>query len=195
MTMIVGLTGGIGSGKSKIVASFIELGVPCYIADDRAKQLMTTDLTIKNKIINTFGSESYVNDVLNRSYIANIVFKDSSKLSILNAITHPAVKKDFQQWLISQNSAYVIKEAAIIFESGQAAYYDKIILVTAPKKTRLERVKVRDNSSEKEIEDRMSKQWTDEKKIPLADYHIENIHWENTLNQIKAIHKELCSHK
>lgn len=189
--MIVGLTGGIGSGKSKIVTFFKELDVPCYIADDRAKQLMNTDLNIKNKIINTFGKKSYINGVLNRSYIANIVFKESSQLSILNTIVHPAVKYDFQKWLANQNSTYIIKEAAIIFEIGEEAEYDKIILVTTPKQYRLQRIKIRDGSSEKEIEERMSKQWDDEKKINLADYHIENIYWSNTLSQIKVIHNEL----
>ncbi|MDB9899504.1 dephospho-CoA kinase [Flavobacteriaceae bacterium] len=191
MPRIIGLTGGIGSGKSKVALRFSALGIPCYIADDRAKDLMNTSADLKEAICKLFGSESYSGGVLNRPHIANVVFKDATALAQLNALVHPAVAQDFIEWVAKQEAPYVIKEAAILFENGGSKLCDSIILITAPEAVRLKRVLARDNSSVQEIEDRMSKQWSDERKIPLADYHIENMEWNDTILKIDAIHQEL----
>jgi dephospho-CoA kinase len=190
MPKIVGLTGGIGSGKSKAAAYFSELGIPCYIADDRAKELMTSSITIQQAIINEFGAESYINGNLNRPFLASIVFKDTVLLATLNAIVHPAVASDFRSWLLEQNSIYVIKEAAILFENGGAKLCDQVILVTAPKEIRVQRVIDRDKCTKEDVLERMSKQWSDAKKKPLADYIIENIEWKETSRQIEVLHQK-----
>lgn len=191
MPKIVGLTGGIGSGKSKAAAYFSELGIPCYISDDRAKELMTSSMTIQQAIINEFGAESYINGNLNRPFLASIVFKDTVLLATLNAIVHPAVASDFRSWLLEQNSIYVIKEAAILFENGGAKLCDQVILVTAPKEIRVQRVIDRDKCTKEDVLERMSKQWSDAKKKPLADYIIENIEWKETSRQIEVLHQKL----
>ncbi len=191
MPKIVGLAGGIGSGKSKAAAYFSELGIPCYIADDRAKELMTSSMTIQQAIINKFGAESYINGNLNRPFLASIVFKDTVLLATLNAIVHPAIASDFRSWLLEQNSIYVIKEAAILFENGGAKLCDQVILVTAPKEIRVQRVIDRDKCTKEDVLERMSKQWSDAKKKPLADYIIENIEWKETSKQIEVLHQKL----
>ena len=191
MPKIVGLAGGIGSGKSKAAAYFSELGIPCYIADDRAKELMTSSMTIQQAIINKFGAESYINGNLNRPFLASIVFKDTVLLATLNAIVHPAIASDFRSWLLEQNSIYVIKEAAILFENGGAKLCDQVILVTAPKEIRVQRVIDRDKCTKEDVLERMSKQWSDAKKKPLADYIIENIEWKETSRQIEVLHQKL----
>ncbi|MDO7541294.1 MAG: dephospho-CoA kinase [Flavobacteriaceae bacterium] len=191
MPKIVGLTGGIGSGKSTAAAYFSELGIPCYISDDRAKELMTSSITIQQAIINEFGAESYINGNLNRPFLASIVFKDTVLLATLNAIVHPAVASDFRSWLLEQNSIYVIKEAAILFENGGAKLCDQVILVTAPKEIRVQRVIDRDKCTKEDVLERMSKQWSDAKKKPLADYIIENIEWKETSRQIEVLHQKL----
>lgn len=191
MPKIVGLTGGIGSGKSTAAAYFSELGIPCYISDDRAKELMTSSITIQQAIINEFGAESYINGNLNRPFLASIVFKDTVLLATLNAIVHPAVASDFRSWLLEQNSIYVIKEAAILFENGGAKLCDQVILVTAPKEIRVQRVIDRDKCTKEDVLERMSKQWSDAKKKPLADYIIENIEWKETSKQIEVLHQKL----
>ena len=191
MPKIIGLAGGIGSGKSKAAAYFSELGIPCYIADDRAKELMTSSMTIQQAIINEFGAESYINGNLNRPFLASIVFKDTVLLATLNAIVHPAIASDFRSWLLEQNSIYVIKEAAILFENGGAKLCDQVILVTAPKEIRVQRVIDRDKCTKEDVLERMSKQWSDAKKKPLADYIIENIEWKETSKQIEVLHQKL----
>lgn len=191
MPKIIGLTGGIGSGKSKVALRFSALGIPCYIADDRAKDLMNTSTHLKEAVCKVFGSESYLDGVLNRPYIANLVFKDASALAQLNALVHPAVAQDFIEWVGVQEAPYVIKEAAILFENGGSKLCDSVILITAPETLRLKRVLERDNSSVEAIQDRMSKQWSDDRKIPLADYHIENMEWDDTVLKIDTIHQKL----
>ena len=191
MPKIIGLTGGIGSGKSKVALRFSALGIPYYFADDRAKDLMNTSADLKEAICKLFGPESYSGDVLNRPYIARVVFKDATALAQLNALVHPVVAQDFQNWVAKQDAPYVIKEVAILFENGGSKLCDSVLLITAPEAVRLDRVLARDKSSVEAIQDRMSKQWSDERKIPLADYHIENLEWEDTLLKIDAIHQEL----
>tara|TARA_B100000767_G_scaffold120670_1_gene114953 strand:- start:4175 stop:4762 length:588 start_codon:yes stop_codon:yes gene_type:complete len=191
MPRIVGLTGGIGTGKSRIALRFTELGVPCYIADDRAKELMNSSASLRNAILKNFGLQSYVNDKLNRLFISDLIFNDKHLLARLNELVHPAVAKDFSEWVSEQDSSYLIKEAAVLFESGGADQCDEIILVTTPMETRIERVLARDHSSVEAIKRRISKQWADEKKIPLADHHIENLKWEDTLTKIDVLHQKL----
>lgn len=185
---IIGLTGGIGSGKSTIAKLFQELGVPVYIADVEAKKLMLTD-KLREKIVELLGPKSYTEEELNREYISSLVFKDKSLLEKLNGIVHPAVKNHFLDWAKThQHSPYVIKEAAILFENGGYKSCDETILVTAPERIRINRVMARDKVSEKEVRRRINNQWTDEKKIKLADHVIENIDLEKTKKEVRKIH-------
>ena len=188
---IIGLTGGIGSGKSVVLSVFSSFGVPCYESDNRAKKLMHEDLELIHQIKALFGDEIYENDKLNRSKLADLVFADKSKLERLNALVHPRVKKDFQSFVNQQDAVYVIKEAAILFETGAAKDCDATILVTAPEKLRTERVMKREKTNVAHIKSRMNHQWSDEKKIQLADYVINNIDWDKTLKKIDEIHQKL----
>lgn len=188
---LIGLTGGIGSGKSK-VASYLEtLGFPVYTADDAAKSLMQNDADLRTKIIALFGEKAYESTQLNRSFIAERVFKTPSLLAQLNALVHPAVAKDFALWREKQDAPYLIKEAAILFETGGAEKCDITLLITAPEKTRLLRVMQRDGVSETAVKERMARQWPDHKKIPLADIVIENISWTNTQKELDSWIKNL----
>lgn len=188
---IIGLTGGIGSGKSAVLSVFSSFGVPCYESDSRAKKLMHEDLELIHQIKALFGDEIYENDKLNRSKLADLVFADKSKLERLNAVVHPRVKKDFQSFVDQQDAVYVIKEAAILFETGAAKDCDATILVTAPEKLRTERVMKKEKTNAALIKSRMNHQWSDEKKIQLADYVINNIDWDKTLKKIDEIHQKL----
>ena len=188
---IIGLTGGIGSGKSAVLSVFSSFGVPCYESDSRAKKLMHEDLELIYQIKALFGDEIYENDKLNRSKLADLVFADKSKLERLNALVHPRVKKDFQSFVDQQDAVYLIKEAAILFETGAAKDCDATILVTAPEKLRTERVMKREKTNAAHIKSRMNNQWSDEKKIQLADYVINNIDWDKTLKKIDEIHQKL----
>ena len=192
---IVGLTGGIGSGKSVILEVFSSYGVPCYQADNRAKELMQKSPELIRQIKVLFGEDIYQDKKLNRSKLADIVFGDKKKLKSLNALVHPLVNKDFQFFLNQQNTAYVIKEAAILFETGVAKDCDETILVTAPEKLRIQRVMKRDKINVEHIKSRMSHQWSDEKKIPLANYVINNIDWDKTFKKIEEIHKKIIDLK
>ena len=188
---IVGLTGGIGSGKSAVLSVFSSLGVPCYQSDSSAKKLMHQDPELINQIKALFGDDLYEGEKLNRGKLAEVVFADKSKLESLNAIVHPRVKEDFQLFLSQQNADYVIKEAAILFETGGAEDCDVTILVTAPEDLRIERVMKREKSKVEHIKSRMRHQWSDEKKIPMADYVINNIDWDKTLKKVEEIHQKL----
>lgn len=193
MPNIVGITGGIGSGKTRIVELFESLGVPCYIADRKAKRLMNEDADVKKAIIGLFGNEAYASGILDRTLLGNIVFTQPQKLNALNAIVHPAVAKDFKNWVHNQHYPYVIKEVAILFETGGYKQVDKTLLITAPKETRIARVMKRDASSKKSIIDRMQNQWSDDKKIPLADFVIENSVWEQTKKEVKQLHQQFLN--
>lgn len=170
-TLTVGITGGIGSGKSTIAEFLKLLGYPIYSADIRSKWLMDNDPDIKTQLIATFGKEVYP-DKLDRAALAKIIFNDKEALAKVNAIAHPAVEKDFLQWRSEQNSSIVFKEAAILFESGSYKSVDKTICVVAPEIIRVKRVMQRDGVSAKQVQERIANQWTDEKKIALADYII-----------------------
>ena len=192
--MVVGVTGGIGSGKTWVSSLFQDLGIPIYISDIEAKKLMHSDVKTKNSIIQLFGKEVYVDNQLNRALISEKVFVDKSLLNELNSIVHPAVALHFDQWYKAQNTPFVIKESAIIFELNAQNKYDKIILVTAPEKVKLQRIQERDaHVSVTAIKQRMNNQWGDEKKIPLSDYVIENTDKHKTLLRVKEIYKFLIN--
>lgn len=188
---IVGLTGGIGSGKTTVARFFEKLDIPVYIADEAGKRLMNSSDEIRVKIIDLFGEAAYEGSVPQRKYIASKVFNDSELLSRLNQIIHPAVEADFKNWLTEQSSEYVIYEAAILFETGGYKKCDFSILVKAPQKLRIERLQKRDNSSKEEIKQRMNNQWSDEKKSELADFIINNEDLTQTKLQVEHIHSEI----
>jgi len=188
---IVGLTGGIGSGKTTVAKLFSELGVPIYIADIEAKKLTDSSKVIRRKLIALLGEDAYLGSKLNRKFVADKIFNNKSLLDAVNAVIHPKVAAHFKKWVSKQNAAYVIKEAAILFENGSYKNCDLVILVTAPKKIRIARVMARDNTSKTEIEQRMSNQWSDEKKKKLADIIIENIDLKTTRKEVESIHKSL----
>lgn len=191
----VGITGGIGSGKSTVCRVFTLLGVPVYDADAAARRLMETDPEIKNGIISLFGREAFSEDGnLNRALIASSVFRNEQKLQQLNAIVHPAVARDFQQWKAGYAGvAYVLREAAILFESGSWKDCDRIILVDAPEDLRISRVKKRDGRTEEEIRTIISRQWTTEKKQSLASDIINNNEQHLIIPDILDIHRSLTT--
>ncbi|MCM4172943.1 dephospho-CoA kinase [Arenibacter sp. TNZ] len=189
--MIVGLTGGIGSGKSTVGAMFRKLGVPVYNSDVEAKKLMSRSKKIKKDIEALLGKQSYLEGELNREYIAKSVFKDNHLLQALNGIVHPAVRRHFVSWSKQQKAPYVIQEAAIIFENGNNEFYDKIVLVTTPSEIRIQRVVDRDGIAPAKVKERISNQWPDSKKEKLADFIIENINLENTEEKVSQIHYKL----
>ena len=180
----VGITGGIGSGKSTVSRFFSELGVPVYDSDQRAKSLMQHDDSIIIKIKKEFGDDSYLNNVLNRSHIAEIVFKNELKLKQLNAIVHPVVRTDFNNWL-SQNSnaRFVIKEAAIMIESGAYKDLDKLIVVNANREQKIKWIKKRDHLLLEDIENRIQNQLSDKIRNQYADFIIENNSSKKELKQ------------
>ena len=187
----VGLTGGIGSGKTVVANIFRQLGVPVYDADNEGRLLTESNVAVKEEIRNAFGNEFFnSDDSLNRTALAKIVFNDKEKLAALNAIIHPAVKEHFENWFKqNQNAKYIIKEAAILFESGSNTGLDRIISVTAPEETRISRVVARDNSSKEKILAVMKNQWSDEERKKHSDYLI--INDDNTLviPQILKLHE------
>jgi dephospho-CoA kinase len=191
MTKIIGLTGGIGSGKTTIANYFKSFGIPVYIADDEARKIMQS-VEIISAIKNVFGDEVFENEKLNREELAKIVFNNSEKLEKLNNIVHPAVKKHFEQWLLQHTAApYVIYEAAILFESGSYKNCDLIITVTAPIESRIKRVVERDKTTRELVLKRINAQWTDEQRISKSDFIIENTSMETTKLEVVKILKIL----
>jgi dephospho-CoA kinase len=188
---IVGLTGGIGSGKTTVANMFQALGISIYIADEEAKKLMASSKVIKRKLVELFGEKAYVNDTLNKPYIADTIFKNRLLLEKMNAIIHPRVASHFKRWLLKQKSPYVIKEAAILFENEGYKQCDLIITVTAPKELKIKRLLSRDNMTIEKIEAIMNNQWNDEEKIKLSHYVIVNSELENTQKQVIKIHKQI----
>jgi dephospho-coA kinase len=189
--MVVGLTGGIGSGKSTIAKAFAALGIAVFNSDEQAKALIATDAQVKERIIAAFGEEAYHNGEYNRAYIAQIVFNNSEKLAILNGIVHPALAEYFKRWAKEQTSPYVLKEAAILFESGSYKDCDYIITVTAPEEVRIARVMARDHCTEAQVRARMAQQWSDSQRIALSNAVIENIDLEKAKKEVKRINNEL----
>lgn len=189
--MQVGLTGGIGSGKSTVAGYFRELGVPVYDSDQRARALMEEDDGLRKAISELLGAKAYGATGLNREYIASRVFKDDALLQALNQLVHPAVRKDFLTWSGQQKSPYILQEAAILFENGAYEGFDRMILVTAPKEIRIRRVMERDSVTREAVMARMENQWETSRKIPLSDYVIENTDLEKTRLRVRQIHGEL----
>lgn len=189
--IVVGLTGGIGSGKTTVAKQFMALGVPVYIADEEAKKLMLRSKIIKRKLIQLFGDKAYIDGALNKPFIANIIFNDSSYLEKMNAIVHPKVAKHFKKWAEKQEASYVIKEVAILFENGGHKNCDYVITVTAPLDLRIERLLKRDNTTKSKIKDIMKNQWSDADKVKLSDFVIDNTSLKNMELQVAKIHQQI----
>ncbi len=188
MILKVGITGGIGSGKSTIAKIFSVLGIPVYYADDASKRLMNEDGLLKEKIELAFGKETYANGLLNKAHLSSIVFNNPEKLALLNSIVHPATIEDAEKWMQQQTAPYALKEAALIFESGSNTKLDKVIGVFAPVEQRIKRVMKRDNISEEAVKARMSKQMNEEEKMRLCDYVITNGEQDMVIPQVLKIH-------
>ncbi|GAA4885541.1 dephospho-CoA kinase [Flaviramulus aquimarinus] len=191
--IIVGLTGGIGSGKTTVAKAFKALGVPVYIADEEAKKLMNKSKIIKRKLNQLFGEKAYVDGKLNKPFIANIIFNDKTFLQKMNAIIHPRVAKHFKKWVLKQEAPYVIKEVAILFENNGHHACDYVITVTAPKALKIERLLERDDTSKEKIEAIMKNQWTDAEKVKLSDFVIDNTSLHETKSQVLEIHQEISN--
>ena len=191
MTKIIGLTGGIGSGKTTIANHFMEANIPVYIADDEARKIMQSEEII-DSIRKTFGDSIFDDAILNREKLSKIVFSDPEKLKQLNAIIHPAVRKHFQNWVLNhKNAPFVIYEAAILFESGSYKNCDLIITVTAPLETRIQRVIQRDKTTREQVLQRINAQWNDDQRIAKSDFVIENVNPKTTKTEINKILKIL----
>lgn len=189
--MIIGLTGGIGSGKTTAGLIFRHLGIPVYLADDRAKSLMHQDESLRAALRSLLGAEIVPEQGLDRAAMARAIFADQLLLDQVNALVHPAVKADFQSWYSQQNSPYVIREAAILFESSAYQDCDRIIVVTAPRELRIRRVMNRNDESREGVESRMKRQWPEEAKIKRADYLLHNDLKHLLIPQILEIHEDL----
>ncbi|MDP5101408.1 MAG: dephospho-CoA kinase [Nonlabens sp.] len=191
----VGLTGGIGSGKTTVAKRFKDLGVPVYIADEASKEILATDLNVRNEIKMLLGEDAFVKnddtEIPDKAYIALRVFQDKALLKGLIAILHPAVRKDFHTWLSKQHSTYVIYEAAILLESGGYDLCDYIIMVTAPLETRMQRVMSRDKVAMQDVRARMDNQWSERKKLDYAHFVIVNEDIHKLPMQINRIHEIL----
>ena len=189
----IGLTGGMGSGKTTVAKVFEVLGIPVYYADDAAKKLMNEDEVLKEKIKKEFGESIYKEEKLDRQKLADIVFTSPEKLSLLNALVHPATLKDAETWMQIQTTPYCIKEAALIFESGAHKHLDFIIGITAPAPLRILRSMQRDGITREEVIARMDKQLNDIIKMKLCDFVIKNDEQEMLLPQVIALHHQLLS--
>lgn len=191
----IGITGGIGSGKTLVCHIFALLGVPVYDADSRAKTLMTTDGILVSQIKKEFGVLSFRADgSLDRAYLAEHVFSNPDKLKVLNSLVHPRVGADYAHWVTEQTSSYVLKEAALLFEAKSNQALDKIIVVSAPEELRIQRVLQRDkHRTEQLVKDIIRNQLEDEKKVKLADYVILNDERTPLIPQVIALHKQFLS--
>lgn len=187
----IGLTGGIGSGKTTVAQIFEVLGIPVYYADDAAKKLMNEDENLKRQIINHFGIDSYANGILNRSFLSETVFSDSKKTALINSIIHPATIADADKWMEKQTTPYAIKEAALIFEADAGKMLDLVVGVYAPEPLRIERVMARNNISLEAVQLRMKKQMNDEVKMSLCDAVILNDEESLLIPQVVDFHKNI----
>ena len=187
----IGITGGIGSGKSTIAKIFEVLGIPVFYADAEARRIMNEDEELKKNIIKNFGEASYTNGKLNRSYLASIVFNDNHQLEILNSLTHPVTIKNGEEWMLRQITPYAIHEAALIFESGSAKDLDKVIGVYAPLSLRIKRVMDRDGISREEVLKRMNRQIDEDMKMKLCDFVIVNDEQQLVIPQVLELDQQL----
>jgi dephospho-CoA kinase len=187
----VGLTGGIGSGKTTVAKVFEVLGIPVYYADDAAKRLMNEDEQLKQQLIQHFGEATYTNGVLNRTHLSSIVFQNKEQLERLNSLVHPATIADAAKWFNNQSAPYVIKEAALLFESGTADGLDKVIGVWAPATIRIKRVMDRDKVTAEEVKRRMNNQIEETIKMRLCDFIIENNEQQLVTTQVLELHEQL----
>lgn len=192
-TKIIGLTGGIGSGKSSVLQLFKNRGVSVYIADIEAKILMQTDSRIIKKIKSIFGEKAYNQGQLNRSYLAEEIFNDQNKLKQINEIVHPVVQNHFKKYLDEIDEPMVIYENAILFENGFDKLCDYILTIVAPTELKIQRVMRRDGCTEKQVTERMNNQWSDEKKIAHSHFVIENIDWKTTEKEVDRIYNVLIA--
>ena len=189
----IGITGGIGSGKTYVASVFQSLGIPIFYADIKSKKLMTSSEKLIKLLKEEFGNDIYKDSDLNKEKLASIVFSNSNKLQKLNSLVHPIVKEEFNNWCKEQTSPYVIKEAAILFESNSYLGLDAVICVSAPLELRKTRLLKRDNYTEKEINNRIENQISQKEKEKRSDYIIVNDEKDLLLPQIIKIHKELLS--
>jgi dephospho-CoA kinase len=192
--IIVGLTGGIGSGKSTVGKMFKKLGVPVYNSDKQAKKLMNSSKKIRKKITALLGENAYEDNQLNRPFIAKQVFENKELLAGLNSIVHPVVREHFIKWADKQKYSYVIQETALLFENDARDNYDRVILVTAPKQTRIERVVKRDGTSKISVLARIKNQLPDDLKVKNSDFVIENIELEKTWKKVKEVNNALLEY-
>lgn len=193
MKLKVGLTGGIGSGKSTVAGIFKVLGIPVFDADAAAREIMGKDVKLQQAIMRTFGDEVYAGGQLNRKLLAGIVFNDAFKLEQLNALVHPATIRASEQWMQQQKTPYAVKEAALFFEAGTAADLDYVIGVFAPKPLRIHRVMKRDNVTREEVLTRMSRQIDEDIKMRLCDFVLENNERDLLIPQVLQVHQTLLS--
>ncbi|WP_316842270.1 dephospho-CoA kinase [Pedobacter gandavensis] len=192
----IGITGGIGSGKTTVCRVFETLGIPVFYADTVAKQIMVMDPILVQGVKDTFGKESYTAEgLLNNKHIAGIVFNQLAELEKLNQLVHPAVFRAFDKWLaqVSPNVPYILKEAALLFESGSYQMCDRNVLVIAPIETRLQRVMERDGVTEEQVRARMDKQLSDEEKAKMADMLIHNNETDSLITQVMDLHRQFLN--
>jgi len=193
MVLRVGLTGGIGSGKSTVAQIFEVLGIPVYYADIAAKKIMNEDEGLRSAITKNFGEQAYTNDILDRKYISSIVFSDPAKLQQLNSLVHPATKKDGETWMQKQTSPYAIHEAALIFEAKVSDRLDHVIGVSSPIELRIKRAIERDKVSREEVLKRMDQQLDEELKMSKCDFVLINDEQQLLIPQVLELHKKLIS--
>lgn len=194
--LLVGITGGIGSGKSTVAKIFEIFGVPVYYADDRAKWLMNNNQDLKSLILKEFGSQSYLKGNLNRTYLAETVFSNPEKVAKINSLVHPVVALDFKEWASVQDSPYVLKEAALIFETEGHKQLDAVINVSSPLRIRVSRILMRDpHRTEEQINHIIDQQLPDETKNELADFVIKNVDNKLLIPQVLKIHEQIRTRK
>ena len=189
--MIVGLTGGIGAGKSTVAEIFKKLGIPVYNSDQRAKDLYAESKVLKSKMQHHFGTDIYIGNEINRAKLAEIVFKDTGQLQVLNGFVHPLLQKDFEYWNEKQTALYVVREAAILIESGAHKSCKFVIVVTADEALRIERVMSRDNVSKEQVNQRITNQISEKERLGFADFVIVNNSEDLLIKQVSEVDKKL----
>ena len=189
--MVVGLTGGIGSGQTTVAQIFEKLGVSVYNSDQRAKDLYSENPELKKLLQAHFGENIYTGNQINRPKLAEIVFNNKKELQVLNGFVHPLLQVDFERWYKKQDAPYVLREAAILIESGAYKYCDKIIVITADEAERISRVTKRDQATEEQVKSRIANQLSDSERLVFADFEIKNNGKESLIEQVLEIHSQL----